>query len=389
MNPGLAAPDARPVLVHTEELTRYSFGPDHPMGPDRVRLAMELAAHTGTLDAYDVVEPHPASDDLLRLVHSPGYLAALADGHEHPEYGIGGEDNPVVPGLPAVASRIAAASATAAELVWTGLARRAVNISGGLHHAMPASAHGFCLYNDAAVAIAWLLAHGARRVAYLDLDAHHGDGVELAFWNDPRVLTISVHETGIHLFPGTGHAHEIGGPDARGTAVNVALPPHACDLQWLRATNAVVPPLLAAFKPEVLVSQHGTDPHGSDPLTHLDVSIDAMAVAQRQVAGWADRHCHARWVAVGGGGYRRDAAARGWTHLLAEVAGQPLDPSMPTPKDWTERLRDAGSATLGDEGATISAHALASDRIYPDEADPALVSTSRAVFPWWGLQPYH
>lgn len=202
MNPGLAAPDARPVLVHTEELTRYSFGPDHPMGPDRVRLAMELAAHTGTLDAYDVVEPHPASDGLLRLVHSPRYLAALADGHEHPEYGIGGEDNPVVPGLPAVASRIAAASATAAELVWTGLARRAVSISGGLHHAMPASAHGFCLYNDAAVAIAWLLAHGARRVAYLDLDAHHGDGVELAFWNDPRVLTISVHETGIHLFPG-------------------------------------------------------------------------------------------------------------------------------------------------------------------------------------------
>ncbi|MFZ2259874.1 MAG: acetoin utilization protein AcuC, partial [Luteococcus japonicus] len=291
MSTPLAHPTARPVLVHSEELTRYSFGPDHPMGPGRVRLAMELAQHVGVLEAYDVIEPRPAIDELLRMVHSPAYLAALADGREHPEYGIGGEDNPVVTGLPAVASRIAAASATAAEMVWTGRARRAVNISGGLHHAMPSAANGFCLYNDAAIAIAWLLDHGASRVAYVDLDAHHGDGVELAFWNEPRVLTISVHETGLNLFPGTGYAHEIGGPDALGTAVNVPLPPHACDLQWLRAAKAVIPPLLGAFRPEILVSQHGTDPHASDPLTHLDISMDAMAVAQRQMGAWADRHC--------------------------------------------------------------------------------------------------
>lgn len=151
----------------------------------------------------------------------------------------------------------------------------------------------------------------------------------------------------------------------------------------------MIPPLLGAFRPEILVSQHGTDPHASDPLTHLDISMDAMAVAQRQMGAWADRHCQGRWVAVGGGGYRRDAAARGWTHLLAEVAGTGLDASTPTPQDWSERLGEEGSPTMGDPHATIGDHALAGDQVYPDEPDPALVATSRAVFPWWGLQPYH
>ncbi|MGO4956304.1 acetoin utilization protein AcuC [Luteococcus sp. Sow4_B9] len=387
--PPAAPPGTRPVLVHDGVLTEYSFGDTHPMGPDRVRLAIELADHCGVLDQYDLVAPREPSDDLLRLVHSDEYVQALHDGQEHPELGIGGEDNPVVPGLPDVASRIAAATTTAAELVWTGRARRAVNVSGGLHHAMPAQAAGFCLYNDAAVAIAWLLDQGAQRVAYLDLDAHHGDGVEQAFWNDPRVLTISVHETGLHLFPGTGFAHEIGGPDAFGTAVNVPLPPDACDLQWLRAMNAVVPPLLGAFRPQILVTQHGADPHRSDPLTHLPITMDAMSISMRQVGVWAERYAGGRWVAVGGGGYRRDAAARAWTHLLAEVAGTPVDPTMPTPKDWASRLRDEGCPTMGDPDATISTSILTTDKIYPDEPDPALVATSRAVFPWWGLQPYH
>ncbi|WP_420174518.1 acetoin utilization protein AcuC [Luteococcus sp. OSA5] len=384
-----AARETRPVLVHNGVLTGYSFGPEHPMGPDRVRLAIELAEHCDVLGRYDVVEPMAASDALLHLVHSPDYVRALQDGREHLELGIGGDDNPVVPGLPEVASRIAAATVTAADLVWSGRARRAVNVSGGLHHAMPSQAAGFCLLNDAAVAIAWLLEQGAQRVAYLDLDAHHGDGVERAFWDDPRVLTISVHETGLHLFPGTGFAHEIGGPDAYGTAANVPLPPDACDLQWLRAMNAVVPPLLGAFRPQILISQHGADPHASDPLTHLQISMDAMAIAQRQVGAWAERYAGGRWVAVGGGGYRRDAAARAWTHLLAEVADCPLDPSLPTPTDWQERLRQAGSATMGDPEATISTSILTADKIYPDEPDPALVATSRAVFPYWGLQPYH
>ncbi|MEL4358212.1 MULTISPECIES: acetoin utilization protein AcuC [unclassified Luteococcus] len=386
----LAAPDTRPVLVHCEELERFSFGPEHPMGPDRVRLAVELADELGLLDGFDIVEPWQASDDLLRPVHEEGYIQALNDGKPHPERCIGIEDNPVVPGLPHVASRIAAASATAAQLVWDGRTRRAVNISGGLHHAMPGQAHGFCLYNDANVAISWLLAHGADRVAYVDLDAHHGDGVERVFWDDPRVLTISVHETGQHLFPGTGFAHEIGGPDALATAVNVALPTHTEDLDWLRALNAIVSPLLRAFKPQILISQHGADPHRADPLTHLDISMDAMALSQRAAAGWADRFAQGRWVALGGGGYQRDSAARAWAHLVAAVGNQTVEPDRPMPRDWAERVRrDQTSATMGDEGAAAALADFHLDRFYPEVPCPAINATSRAVFPYWDLQPYH
>jgi acetoin utilization protein AcuC len=218
----------------------------------------------------------------------------------------------------------------------------AANIAGGLHHAMPGKASGFCVYNDVAVAISWLLANGARRIAYVDVDVHHGDGVEMIFYDDPRVLTISLHETGRMLFPGTGFPHDSGGPDAPGSAVNVALPPGTADAGWLRAFHAVVPPLVREFAPDVLVTQHGCDSHVEDPLAHLMLTVDGQRAANLALHDLAHEVCGGRWVVTGGGGYAIvDVVPRSWTHLLAIVGGAPLDPLTETPDDWREHVRRA------------------------------------------------
>ena len=232
---------------------------------------------------------------------------------------------------------IAGASVAAAEAVWRGEARRAVNIAGGLHHAMPGRASGFCVYNDPAVAIARLLDLGAERVAYVDVDVHHGDGVQAVFYDDPRVLTVSLHETPLALFPGTGFPDETGGPGAEGSAVNVPLPPGTGDAGWLRAFHAVVPSVLRAFRPQMLFTQCGADSHRLDPLADLRLSVDGQRAAYLALRGLAEELCDGRWVATGGGGYALvEVVPRAWTHLLAMATGEPLDPATPTPPAWRE-----------------------------------------------------
>ena len=212
-------------LVHSEELTRYDFGSDHPMGPGRVRNTISLARHLGVLDRLDVVEPSAIDLVLLHTVHTPDYIAAVQAGLPDPAYGLGTTDNPIFPAMHDITATVVMATVDAARSVWEGEALRASNISGGLHHAMPSATSGFCVYNDIAVAIRWLLDHGCERVGYVDVDVHHGDGVQTIFYDDPRVMTVSLHETPTMLFPGTGFPHETGGPGAEGTAVNIALPP--------------------------------------------------------------------------------------------------------------------------------------------------------------------
>jgi acetoin utilization protein AcuC len=239
---------------------------------------------------------------------------------------------------------VTGATLAAARAVWSGPARHGAAIAGGMHHAMAARGSGFGVYNDAAVAIAWLLAHGAERIAYLDIDAHHGDGVQAAFWADPRVLTISVHQHPATLFPVTGLPAETGGPGAEGSAVNVALPASTGDARWLRAFHAIVPPLLARFRPQVLVSQYGADTHRLDPLARLELSIDGQRAAHAAIHALAHEVAGGRWLLTGGGGYELvQVVPRTWTHLLAEAAGQPIDPAAPTPVPW----RDGGTTSHG------------------------------------------
>src|SRR5262245_55582900 len=230
---------------------------------------------------------------------------------------------------------VAGATLQAARAVWSGESRRAVNIAGGLHHAMPDRASGFCVYNDPAIGIAYLLDQGARRVAYVDIDVHHGDGVQAVFWDDPRVLTVSLHETPLALFPGTGFPQETGGATAEGSAVNVALPPGTDDSGWLRAFHAVVPSVVRAFGPEVLVTQCGADTHRIDPLADLRLSVDGQRASYLALRDLAEELCAGRWIATGGGGYALvEAVPRAWTHLFAIATGEPLPPETETPQSW-------------------------------------------------------
>ncbi|MCW2809934.1 MAG: putative deacetylase [Friedmanniella sp.] len=373
------------VLVHSDHLTLYDFGLEHPMAPGRVRNTISLARHLGVLDHLRIV-PQPEIDlDLLRTVHTAEYVAAVMKGEPDERYGLGTTDNPIFPGMHEVSARVAMATVEAARQVFTGQTLRAANISGGLHHAMPALTSGFCVYNDVAVAIRWLLDQGVERVAYVDVDVHHGDGVQEIFYDDPRVMTVSLHETPACLFPGTGFPTETGGPGAEGTAVNVALPPGTGDAGWLRAFHAVVPDVLRAFRPEILITQHGCDSHRHDPLADLNLSLDGQRASYLALADLAEELTGGRWVSVGGGGYSvLNVVPRAWTHLLGIVAGHPVDPTVATPAAWRAEIGEWAPDSMSD-GGTGDYESFDSGINPASRLDQAIIATRQAVYPELGL----
>ena len=383
------------TVVWDEALTSYDFGEGHPFDPVRIRLTIELARSLGVLSAPDVtvVAPTPATDAELETVHDPVYVEVVRQAgrtlRPAPMFGLGTEDDPVFEGMHEASALVAGATLAAARAVWSGSATHAANVGGGHHHAMRASASGFCVYNDLAVAIKWLLSAGAERVAYVDFDVHHGDGVQAAFYDDPRVLTISLHEDPATLFPGTGRPDETGRGEGEGYAVNVALPAGTGDAGWLRAVDAVVPPLLRAFRPTVLVTQHGCDSHRLDPLANLALTVDGQRHAQLLMHELAHELCDGRWVATGGGGYALvQVVPRTWTHLLAVAAGAPLAPEMAVPEQWRELAR-----SLTGETAPLAMTDGDSPRFVPfasgvdpeDPVDRSIMRTRTAVFPAHGL----
>ncbi|MEV7009608.1 acetoin utilization protein AcuC [Streptosporangium sp. NPDC051022] len=379
-------------VVWDDALTSYDFGPGHPLAPVRVELTMALAEQLGVLERVERIGCAPATDDELALVHERDYIEAVkrvsATGRPDLAHGLGTEDNPAFAGVHEASALITGATLAAARAVWNGEAEHAVNVAGGLHHAMAAAASGFCVYNDPGVAIAWLLAQGATRVAYVDVDAHHGDGVQAMFYDDPRVLTVSLHESPRTLFPGTGRPEEHG---AEGTAVNVALPAGCGDSGWLRAFHAVVPPLLRDFAPEILLTQHGCDSHALDPLTHLMLSLDGQRTAYAALHELAHETAGGRWIVTGGGGYELvRVVPRAWTHLIAEVSGHPLDPAAATPKEWRrfveERTGETAPLTLTD-GMSPEFRDFSAGYDPADPIDRAIMATRKAIFPFHGLDP--
>jgi acetoin utilization protein AcuC len=389
-------PESRACVVFDEHLIDYNFGVNHPMAPVRIDLTMQLANELGVIDDVDVVGATPADDDLLARVHTAAYIEGVHKLSDHPVYdspmlGLGTEDNPVFAHMHEASALIAGASVEAARRVWTGQASRAINISGGLHHAMPGNASGFCIYNDVALAIQWLLDNGAKKVAYVDVDAHHGDGVQTMFYDDPRVLTVSIHEGPQTLFPGTGFATEIGGEGAEGSAANVALPPGTSDAGWLRAFHAVIPPLVREFAPEILVTQQGCDSHMDDPLTNLMLSVDGQRASYIALKELADEVCGGKWVATGGGGYAvMDVVPRAWAHLLAIVAGKPLDPAALTPDGWRARvaeLRGMPAPLRMTDGRQVNYRAWELGYDPASWLDRSIMASRTAAFPLNGLDP--
>lgn len=386
---------AGPVdVVWDDSLLGYDMGDDHPLNPIRLQLTVQLATELGVLDGVTPLRPEVASDELIERIHDPAYIAAVRDAPDSTwdvGHGLGTPDNPIFPGMHEAAAAIVGGSVLGADLIATGQARRVVSIAGGLHHAMPDHAAGFCVYNDCAVAISWLLDHGVERVAYVDTDVHHGDGVQAAFYDNPRVLTISLHQHPRTLWPGTGYPRETGVGEAEGTAVNLPLPPGTTDGPWLRAFHAVVPSLLAAFKPQVLVTQCGVDTHRNDPLADLSLTVDGHHAIYRALRDLAVQHADGRWLALGGGGYDLvRVVPRSWTHLLATVLDRDVDPNRPLPAGWVATITKLMPphvmlpASMSD-GADTAFQPWGG--VADDPVDLAIRDTRRAVFPSHGLDP--
>ncbi|MDQ3771091.1 MAG: acetoin utilization protein AcuC [Actinomycetota bacterium] len=323
------------TLVTVPDLARlYDFGPSHPLRPERVLgtyehiKSLDMVAKAGVAE----VDARRASDEEVLAVHAGDFVNAvrdidsgLATSSFGLGYGLGTPDNPIFPDMHTASSAVCGATVTAAEAVVTGAARHAFNPAGGLHHARRAEASGFCIYNDPAVAIARVLALRPEwRVMYIDVDVHHGDGVQWIFYDEPRVLTLSLHQSGHYLYPGTGFTDEIGAGDALGTSANVPLLPGTGNDDYLWALEVTARGLAEAFKPDLVVTQLGADTHHGDPLANLGLTMEAYPVMARMLHDIIATHGSDRWVATGGGGYQAETVVpKVWAIHFAELCGIP------------------------------------------------------------------
>ena len=340
---------AGPLLAFGPRSTTYDFGPSHPLTPRRFGPGIDLLRAVGAVPG---LAPEAATDAELEWIHEPAYVAlvralsarpgGLGFDPEAAAAGLGPGDTPAFAGMHEASAAVAGGSLRAMEAILRGEVLHAFHPGGGLHHAMPARASGFCVYDDPALAIARARRDGLR-VLYIDLDVHHGDGVQAIHWDDPDVITISVHETGRALFPGTGFPNELGGPGAHGSKLNVPLDPGTGERGWLAAVERVVTEVAAEVRPEIVVSQHGADSHAWDPLAHLRITTTAMGAAARLVDSIAHGWAGGRWLATGGGGY--DAyrvVPRAWS--MVWLAGAHREPPALIPEPWRERWAEEAEA---------------------------------------------
>lgn len=373
------------ALLYSPQFSHYLYGPSHPLKNERLALTFRLIEAYGLLEleGAELREPRLAEEAELLSFHHREYLQALRradEGASFPSaltWGLGTSDNPIFAGVYSWSLLITGASLSAAEAIEEGGFDFAFNMGGGLHHAHPARASGFCYLNDPAVMIHYLVKRG-RRVAYLDLDAHHGDGVQEAFYDTDQVLTISLHESGETLFPGTGFPDETGWGKGKGYSVNLPLYPGTDDGIYLWAFEEIVPPLLTAFKPDVLVSQLGVDTHRTDPLANLSLTLQGYARAVTRVRGMARK-----WVALGGGGYNLNNVARAWTLVWAIMNYQELDPTIP--RKFLETARPFGftEKSLWDPPATESEFSREAARKY---AEKQVGIIKESIFPLHGIK---
>ncbi len=344
------------ALIWDDAFTRYRFRSDHPFNPKRLELAVSLIESMDLLDGerFRMVPPRVATDEELLRVHSAEYLAMVRkmseDGSAWREgltYGLGTDDTPVFPGMHTAAATVVGGTLRAAEMVMSGEVDRAFAIAGGLHHAHRDRASGFCVYSDLGAAIAWIReVHGAR-VLYIDYDAHHGDGVQGLFYDDPQVLTLSLHESGRYLFPGTGFVDELGEGEGYGYSLNVPCEPQTEDESWVGIYRDLLVEAAEAFRPEIIVLQSGCDAHVLDPLTHLRCTTRAFEEAVQATCEVADRFCGGRVIATGGGGYAIwRVVPRAWALVWSGLTGQ--TPPDRLPRQWIERWQGESPVLLPD-----------------------------------------
>jgi acetoin utilization protein AcuC len=316
-------------LYYTDQFMGYNFGPEHPLQPVRLRLTYKLIEEYGLLDSYETetIQPYFASEEDLLRVHTPDYLEAVKSEEPDLAFGLGIDDNPVFSGI-YEASRLLAGGSTEAARLMTKEDCSAFNIGGGLHHALPTQASGFCIFNDPALAIC-ILKEKFERILYVDIDGHHGDGVQAIFYDDPRVLTVSLHESGKYLFPGTGFIDELGTGEGRGYSANIPMPMHAVDEMYHHAFDEIVPTLFEWFRPQVVVSQLGADTHHSDPLTSLNITLNGYRGLVQRIKSLTDKYADGRMLALGGGGYNLELVPLAWAIAFEVMTGSTIPEVLP------------------------------------------------------------
>lgn len=324
------------IFIHDSNSKEYKFGEEHPFDPLRLALTIDLLKAVDALH-QDQMEAPPSydEDELLSLVHRTDYFNAVKQLSEQcsfeegnivaEQFGLDTEDTPFFQGVHEAAMKIVSGSVAAADAVMTGRVKHAYHLAGGLHHAFPDRASGFCVYNDAAVAIKHIRQTYNSRVLYIDTDVHHGDGVQWVFYDDPDVCTYSIHETGKFLFPGTGFVHEKGVDHGFGACFNVPLEPYTEDDSWLESFNNTIRKVIATYKPDVIISQHGCDAHVLDPLSHIHCSMRIYAEIPKIIHELAHQHTDGRWIALGGGGYDiYRVVPRAWSLVWLTMSNHPI-----------------------------------------------------------------
>ncbi|HJV46362.1 MAG TPA: acetoin utilization protein AcuC [Bacillota bacterium] len=332
-------------FIYSNKFQQYKFHDEHPFNQKRLELTYDLIQSLNLIEPEHLVEPRYATDEELTLVHDPNYVMAVKACGEAgvalpvaASYGIGTEDVPAFLGMHEATSLIVGGTLRSAELVMEGICDHAVNLSGGLHHGFRGRASGFCIYNDCSVVIAFLRKYYDARVLYVDTDAHHGDGVQWAFYDDPNVLTLSFHETGKYLFPGTGNVTERGDGQGYGYSTNVPLDAFTEDESYLDAYREITSKIAKGFKPDVIVTQNGCDSHFLDPLTHMSCSMEIFRQIPKHIHELAHEFCDGRLIATGGGGYDIwRVVPRAWTLLWAELSGNPITEECQVPREWLSK----------------------------------------------------
>ena len=376
------------VYPYSDALLQYEFKKDHPLKPDRLNLTYHLSKYLGLLDKVKEIEPTLASRQELELFHSPEYIDAVEDSgtnnNTHPQYGLGTSDNPIFPLIHDTGARYVGATLDAMRAIMDG-ASNAFCISGGLHHAHKNAASGFCIYNDVAIAINMLHQKKKCRVLYFDFDAHHGDGVQNAFYRSKDIMTISVHQTGKTLFPGTGFIYETGAAEGVGYSVNVPLLPGAGTPELIRVFDEVVVPLFESFKPDLLVTQMGVDGHYMDPLAHLTYTSYGYETIIRKLRDMSSDICKLGWLAVGGGGYHPVNVARLWTLFLAVMLDEEVPNEMPT--EFKEACIQLGYQEIPElmrgEDEVVQLYSSREDVAL--DLERAIRRVNELVFPYHGL----
>lgn len=331
------------LFVYSDKLLAYKFHDEHPFNQQRIKMTLDLLKHANAINDEQIIEPKMATDDEIASVHDPTFIDAVKKAGEGKldkesalSWGLGTEDTPIFPNMHEASALIVGGTLLAAEKVMEGEVKHALHLGGGLHHGFRGKAAGFCVYNDCSVAIEYIRKKYDAKVLYIDTDAHHGDGVQFTFYDDPNVCTVSIHETGKYLFPGTGNYTERGHGKGYGYSFNVPVDAFTEDESWLYIYETLVREVAEFFKPDVIFTQNGVDSHFYDPLTHLSLTMKSYEMIPRIAHELAHEYCDGRWVAVGGGGYDIwRVVPRAWGKIWLEM--NDIDLTGPLPETWLKK----------------------------------------------------